>query len=660
MVLDSAAHERLRAGWRGAALMAFVVGYFGLALLYLVGEGEVVAAWLPAAVAIGGALYLLVLSARSLTSARTRTMVSYVALALAASAGALLYVDGYVPEARSARPWWLWALTMLPLGVIVAATILGSALAWLRPESREMNLAGDKPVLSAKVSLIARRRADRRELLETVFHGFVTLLVELVALAAAFIFYLSKEARRAIERPVLDGVYNDQRSALAQSFNQALNMACEPPEPPTEMPAAAAVRQPAAAVRQPAVPGPAGEVTGQADAAAAGALRSACCAAGVPAAVAETVASVIRLAEDPYPERSETASQNRWVFRLAILYVGMAVVAFFVAYAINRLAGGPSVNIPSIVRYNVFLLAVALGLQVAFMFAITLRYIPIMPSLQWKQLRSAVNRELDRVSSPEPAQAVADADDEDLQVVPTNALWRNLWLVGFLLLAAASVWFAWRLKAFTQITFTQSVCIQSFFIAIIMTTMYFTLSRSVASDAQDSAMSSIARRLAVSIKDSDAAVAAARSQLNRTLDELDATAADLDERVRQLNAKTLRPFTTFAAVFVGALLLIVLATARRKALSGRFWVALLAVGLVGASTSVTVEYGFLQNVFRSYRPLDVSAVLNSAGSSARQSTQRHAEWFCAQGCPDEANPCCTDGPAACGETGIWARAELKL
>jgi ABC-type multidrug transport system fused ATPase/permease subunit len=449
------------------------------------------------------------------------------------------------------------------------------------------------------------------------------MLVELVALSGAFIFYLSGEARRALERPVLDALYNNNREVLAGAANELLNSACDV----GNIGAALGLVQ--------NTPGTA----------------SPCCAAGIPDQAAAATRTLLGAMSTPDADRNEVATQNRWVFRTAILYVGMAVVAFFVAYVTNRLAGGPQVNIPSIVRYNVFLLAVALGLQVTFMFMVTLRYVPTEASTQWRQLRAALNAELGKAAGLGGA---GGPPDEDMQVVPRGALLRNAVLVGMLALSAVVVWFAWRKKAFQTVSFAESVAIQTFFIGVIMTAIYFTLSQSVARDIQGAGMAAVARTVAGPVRADPEAAESLRQEVNRIMDAREEEVAAVDAKVRERNAEVMRPFRWIAIGFVASLVLVVIVSAGRKVLSPRFLVALLAVGLVGGATSVTVEYGFLQNVFRNFRPLNAEKLVNRIAASSAESVVKQARWYCERGCPSGRDACCEDG-AACAAAGesIW-------
>jgi hypothetical protein len=626
---------RLSGAWALTTFVFLTVIYFGLALMHLLGGRDLMPAWGPAVVAALATVYAAVAASKqefagapqSLRRGHPRSILAYLAVALVVASAVLMANErrgAGQPGKRAPgiEAALVWVAAMLPVGLLA----LSVAGLWKRGA-----FGSDRPVLVAKKSLIARRRASRQELLETVFHGFVTLLVELVALACAFIFYLSREAQRALERPVLNAVYNDNRDLFAGAYHAALRDVCEAAEGPLPLLAA---QRPLPDAPPPAVP-------------------SACCAAGIPDAAASVARTLLRAIEEPDPRRNDTATQNRWVFRTTLLYVGMAVVAFVVAYAVNRLAGGPRVNIPSIVRYNVVLLAIALGLQVAFMFLVTLRYVPIKPSEQWVQLRAALDGELDRAAGKAGGEeGTAAAGDEDLQVVPTPALWRNAVLVAFLALTAAAVWFAWRSKAFQSVTFAQSVVVQSFFIGAIMTGMYFTLSQSVARDVQGVSMASVARSIAAPVRGDAEAAEALRREAAGVLDGLDREAAAMDEAVRRRNAEVLHPFLRIAVAFVAVLLVVLAVSTGGRLLTRKFWVALLAVGMVGGATSITVEFGFLQNVFRNFRPLNAGRLVNKVAARAAESVGEHSRWYCAQGCPG-AGRCCAEGPAACGRRDIW-------
>lgn len=581
--------------WVSTTFVLLLVIYFALALAYMVGGSDLVPAWAPAV----AALVTMAFSAFQAFRARqtgaprtTRFLLAYTAVTLVGAAALVLLYHEKSPDnevSEASKPWWLWLAVALPL-LMSVASMIGI---WKRGA-----LGGNQAVLGGTRSPEAIDSAEpsRKDLLETVFHGFVTLLVELVALSGAFMFYLSKEAEKAVQRPVFEALYNDNRQAYVESYQDLLDSTCAT--------ASAAVVGPGVTPQQ---------------------TRQVCCSSGIPERTAAATKTLLGALAADDPALNDVAVQNRWVFRLAILYVGMAVVAFFVAYVTNRLAGGPSVNIPSILRYNIFLLAIALGLQVVFMFLVTLRYVPIKPSEQWKQLRAAVNEELDRVVDPGKPRPY----DEDLEVVPVPALVRNAVLVGLLILSGLAIWFAWRIKAFQTVSFAQSVVIQTLFIGIIMTSIYFTLSRSVASDAQGHAMVDIARKIAEVVRVAPDSTEEVRARVSAILDKLDAEAEDLDESVRERNAEVMAPFVRVVLIFLGVLAAALLVSARSKLLSGRFWVALLAVGLVGGATSITVEYGFLQNVFRNFRPLNTDEIISRIATNVRQGIDAQTADYCA-------------------------------
>jgi hypothetical protein len=142
------------------------------------------------------------------------------------------------------------------------------------------------------------------------------------------------------------------------------------------------------------------------------------------------------------------------------------------------------------------------------------------------------------------------------------------------------------------------------------------------------------------------------ASVRASLEERAAGVEAQDRAVRERNQEILAEVRVFAVVMVTAFAAVVLLTAlaRRQVFRWRFWLALLLVGLVGASTTLLVEYGFAQNVLRNYRPVSAPQLARGLASAFSDGVERHAQWFCQEAsCGDPAralqNTCCAPGSA---------------
>jgi hypothetical protein len=306
--LSFALRPQLPASTGGVLLAVAVSAYVSLVVLHLLGSPGLLTRWVPAAAAVVCAGLLLVGTRADFVPGRG----AWAALFVVAAVGVLVGGEhGAVVR---------WASALLPAAFALAVG------AYMLASRRTTFLDG--PVLQ----LTGPPGQKRAELFDSIFHGFVNTLVELVALVAAFIFYLSGQASSAMTRPLLSAAYDSQRVLLAGMAHRAMDSACEQ------------------------LPDGAGGLS--------------CCALGLPQRSADAVARLSAMLRETGSEQNAATTQktnNLWVYRTALLFLGMAFVAFFVTYATNRLAGGPSVNLGYIVRYNVLLLAAALVVQVGFM-----------------------------------------------------------------------------------------------------------------------------------------------------------------------------------------------------------------------------------------------------------------------------------------------------
>lgn len=279
--------------------------------------------------------------------------------------------------------------------------------------AREPYVPLDRPALGPTAS-------RRRDLLDTIFHGFVNLLVEVVVLTLAFIFFLSREEERAVTRLVEDVSYEKLRGAFSRLLQAQYNRIC--------------------ATRGVCVAAPVGSAGG----------------ASPPlAAAASSLGTVLRAAREPDADENAAAVQNKWALRVSIVLMAMALVVFAAVYATNRLAGGPTVNLHRIVAYNVVLLVVALGLQVAFMLSITLRYVPSLPSSQYRAFRDRVRVRVVEARRLKRGEADQYAPLDDGKIVTADAAASSGVLAAIVAGIAGVVYLAWRTRAYQRVTFLQ-------------------------------------------------------------------------------------------------------------------------------------------------------------------------------------------------------------
>jgi hypothetical protein len=516
----------------------------------------------------------------------------------------------------------------------------------------------------------------RAELFSTMFHGLVNLLVELFALTAAFVFFLSAESTKAVQNQIVSGVDQPQvLGAAAGAVQRLFGRAC---------------------------------ALGREAATAAPTAANDCCApGGAVRGAAASLLAALDLAAPPAELGGDAADvQNLWVMRVAVLFCALGLVALGVAYLVTRLARGPRVPLGRIVLYNVLLFVFAFGVQVAFMGMVTLRYVPILPSDQLRALRRAVEAEEalanltseDRAeaattlafqaagSAPVPAAGSAPAPAAGsgsaapapasaspaaaASIVPAAAGVSAALVVAMIAAVALILFLAWKVRAFRIVSTAQGLCIQLAFIFAVMVGVYFWLSNSIGAELQEAAIRETVTYVAQIARKApgDDVARGVWASVRASLAEREAGAEAQDRGVRERNAAILRDVRAFALVMGGAFAAVVLLTAlaRRQAARPRFWLALLLVGLVGGSTTLLVEYGFAQNVLRNYRPVSAPRLARGVATALGSGVERHAQWFCEDArCGDPAralqNGCCGAGEAGPfaapwqGDAGRWVR-----
>jgi hypothetical protein len=514
------------------------------------------------------------------------------------------------------------------------------------PAAREPYVPLDRQALGPTAS-------RRRDLLDTIFHGFVNLLVEVVVLTLAFIFFLSREEERAVTRLVEDVSYEKLRGAFSRLLQAQYNRIC--------------------------------------------ATRGVCVAAGIGspgeaspplAAAAASLGTVLRAAREPDADENAAAVQNKWALRVSIVLMAMALVVFAAVYATNRLAGGPTVNLHRIVAYNVVLLVVALGLQVAFMLSVTLRYAPSLPSSQYRAFRERVRVRIAEARRLKRGEAEQYAP-LDAGLVTADAAATTGWLAAIVAGIAGVVFLAWRTRAYQRVTFLQSLCVQTLFIGGVVVAMYFALKASVTPKIETRVMDDMAKqvvaRMVLAEDDGAAAEAALDGALGEGLADLERSDAGTLARNAEL-MRTLRMVLAIAAACLVALIAVLrfarVARNRRRGLpSGStrsFLLALLLVGLVGGGTSLLVEFGFGNYVLANFVPANAGKIFNDTLENVARAAEAHAEWYTAEGCAeaqafdperyatDPALACCRElgpepapgastSPLPCSDPRVWRR-----
>lgn len=472
--------------------------------------------------------------------------------------------------------------------------------------------------------------SSRQNLFDTIFHGFVNLLVELVALTLAFIFFLSKEEEKLVGQAVERQAYEEMTPVYSKFVNEKYNEVCTV----SSCLASEIIQQ--QQQQKPAPIYPALDLSQQ------------------------TMAIVLNSMKEIDPETNGAAVQNRWVLRVSIILMAMGFIVFAASYTINRLARGPTVNLHRIVAYNVVLLLVALGLQVAFMFFITLRYVPSLPSDRLKSFRERLQVRFGEARLNKAGGSGFAVDDKAL--LTQDALFSNSIIIGIILVIALIMFLAWRTKAYQHVTFLQSLCIQTLFIGGVVVGMYFLLKKTVAPKVERRVMDDLAKHVvsrAVLAEDDGRDIEAT---MTSSIDDKLKSDEEADEKTKARNAELTGTLIRVIAIAAAALLLIIIFTSvlQSKQRFKRFFVSLLLVGLVGASTSLLVEFGFGYNILANFIPANAGRIVNDTIDNITLSTRAHAEWFTQQSC---ALGPLSNSPQECMDTGpgreVWRRRTVK-
>jgi hypothetical protein len=489
-----------------------------------------------------------------------------------------------------------------------------------------VSVSSKEPWVPLGESTLASTRSSRQDLFDTIFHGFVNLLVELVALTMAFIFFLSKEEEKAVTQAVEFQAYEQLTPAYSGFVNGKYNEVCSA----------------GSSCLASEVTSPDAKVYPSLDVA------------------SGTFMTFLRGLKEVDPDTNGAAVQNRWVLRISIILMAMGFIVFFVAYSINRLARGPTVNLHRIVIYNIVLLVIALGLQVAFMFYITLKYVPSMPSDRLKAFRERLGVRFKEARDTKAGVSSGGFVVEDKELVTQDALVSNSILIGIMVLIAGIMFLAWRTRAYQKVTFLQSLCIQTMFIGGVVVGMYFLLKKTVVPKIERRVMDDLSKHIvarAVLAEDDGLEIEQdVVSKIDETLEDSQAA----DEQTKARNAKLMEQLVRVMLLAAGGLLVIIvlsnMLSRKSRRQGGKFWAALLLVGLVGASTSLLVEFGFGYNIVANFIPANAGKIFNDTLENVALSSKAHAEWYTDMECAKGQD---SKDPLACTETGpgfdVWKR-----
>lgn len=617
------------------SLLLIVVAVYAVGSVLSLAENNsknsLVPHWLPAVSGMLAAALLVVRVIRSKTRRSGRTTggtEGTTSLSAAASMVlAVAFLVGGLSRLVTLPDTLGWAVAALPVLLGLGVTALPVILRRLGRVSTPVDPGAvilEGPILQG---------SGRKELLDSTFHGFVNLLVELVALVSAFIFYLATAASSSVQGPIVDAVYNSRRVQLSVATQRAITSGCNAGQRAIE----------GAVDNAGGDSGVVNAVIGVAVAAGDGDFS--CCASGQAAAQSAAAEAVIKSSTDPKPAAAPAAVNNAWVYRTSVLFLAMGAVAFVVAYAVMRMAGGPRANLAHIIRYNVVLLLLAIAVQVGFMVNVTLQYIPIEPSVMWTQMRDSLNRELDRAAaySTTPLadsqgacrSSLSDVGSRAEAIFPGTSYLANALIAALVIASAASIWFAYRVRAFQRVSFLQGLCAQLLVVGIVMSTVYFSLNGPTAEHVQGRSTDMLARRVAGTLRGAPPEVIeAVRAELAGNLGEEQKSQAERqDMAAAEKNAEVLNKFAMIAVPSVLLLLgVLFLSSGGKNLRDPGYWKALAACALVAGSTSFLVEYGFLTNVFRHFLPLDDAAVFNCVAEAVGRSATKQSTWYCENGC----------------------------
>jgi len=439
----------------------------------------------------------------------------------------------------------------------------------------------------------------RQELVDDIFHAFVNLIIELLALTLAFVFFLTQQSSKAVWNILEKSTYDDQRRRLSELVSAKLDAACE--------------------------------------------ISQDCCVvdkeSGKSPIDMSTDASIfaLNLLRDSDPSQNATSVQNTWVMRTAVIYSVFAGIILFVLFVALKLGGGKiKTNLGNIFIYNLVLLVVTFAVQIAFMYFVTLRYIPSDESRRNQLLLSNLDLVFDRAretmdTKTERPTGLLTNDKVLERIAPKETLIPNLVLVGIFVVIVLIVFGAWKTRAFQSVTFVQSIIIQALFISYTMTGMYFILKDRVIGKVEETMIQDFAQGIAdkaVKLPDRGLGV---QQEIRNVLATQGEGTLKADAKVKETNAAIVNKLViALVAGSIFCLLVLVFVTRRQRQRFGakKFLLMLAIVGLVGASTSALVEWGFGINIVSNYKPLNTGQFINYWIENVSKSMKTHSRIFC--------------------------------
>lgn len=450
-------------------------------------------------------------------------------------------------------------------------------------------------------TLLKGQPSARQELVDGVFHAFVNLMIELLALTLAFIFFLTHQSSKEVWRLAQSSVVDESLPTIAEVTRKQLGDVCRR-------------------------------------------LSKSDCCAGLPGQSPVTTATSTILAaldalRDPDPARNATSTQNLWVMRTAVMYTAFVGVILSVLFVALKLGGGRiRTNLGKILVYNLALLAVTFAVQIAFMHYVTLRYIPSKASdrrrLILGNLDSAFDRASENQSKPtSPPEGLLTSPAVLREIAPEDALMANVVTVALVICVAVVVFFTWRTRAFQRVSFFQSILAQTLFISFTMAAMYFVLKDRVLAKVEGATIRDLLQGVAdKAVKLPSGGAAEVQSSIRNVLESEGAEESDAraDKVVDSKNKKVVKSLVVTLAVGTLICLALFFLTTRRlrREHGARALLMIALVGAVGATTSALVEWGFGNNILVNYRPLNVGQFTNFWIDNASLTIEQEAEDFC--------------------------------
>jgi hypothetical protein len=452
-------------------------------------------------------------------------------------------------------------------------------------------------------SLLKGQPSARQELVDGVFHAFVNLMIELLALTLAFIFFLTHQSSKELWRLAQSSVVDESLPTIAEVTRKQLEGVCSRLS------------------------------------------KSDCCTGrrdigqSPVLAATSTILSVLDSLRDPDPARNATATQNLWVMRTAVMYTAFVGVILFVLFVSLKLGGGRiRTNLGKILVYNLVLLAVTFAVQIAFMYFVTLRYIPSKASdrrrLILDNLDSAFDRASENQSKPtSPPEGLLTNPSVLQEIAPKDALMANVITVAIVICVAIVVFFTWRTRAFQRVSFFQSILAQTLFISFTMAVMYFVLKDRVLAKVEGATIRDLVQGIAdKAVKLPSGGAAEVQSAIRNVLESegVEESDARADKVVDSKNNKVVTSLVVTLAVGTLVCMVLFFMTTRRlrKEHGAKALLMIALVGAVGATTSALVEWGFGNNVLVNYRPLNVGQFTNYWIDTASVTIKQEADDFC--------------------------------